>query len=113
MANKELSTRTGFGTCKICDAHKVKICKKVYLDGSMHFVDELNKSWNSSTCPSCYTIRRKLKRRVSKPDSVSCAECKTEFKPKSNIQRFCSEKCKKKYHNDRRQVVLPIPDSNK
>lgn len=101
---KELSTRTGMGTCKKCGAHKVKICKKVYLDGSMHFVDEHNKSWNSSTCPSCYVETRKIKRLVPKPASASCMECKSEFKPKSNVQRFCSLKCKKKHHNDKRSI---------
>lgn len=104
---KELSTRTGYGTCRICDARKVKICKKVYLDGSMHFVDENDKSWNSSTCPSCYVTRRKLKRRVTKPESVSCVECAITFKPKLREQKFCGAKCRQKHHNDRRVLVTP------
>jgi protein-arginine kinase activator protein McsA len=104
---KELSTRTGYGSCKVCGERKIKICKKVYADGSMHFVDEHNKSWNSSTCPSCYVSRRKLKRRVQKPESASCKECSLEFKPKLSKQKFCSDACRKKHHNDLRVLVKP------
>jgi hypothetical protein len=108
---KELSTRTGQGTCKVCNAQKTKICKTVYLDGSMHFVDENNKSWNASTCPSCYSERRKLKRRKPKPESASCVECSTVFKPVKPDQKFCSTKCKQKHHNDKRS--MPGQDHSK
>ena len=107
---KELTTRTGMGTCKVCNKHGVKICKKVYLDGSMHFVDEKDRSWNASTCPDCYSAKRKLKRRVPKPESMSCAECGKDYKPKMNTQKFCSNTCRNKHHNDAKVLVVQVND---
>lgn len=102
---RELATMTGMGTCKVCGAHKVKRLKTTYLDGSMHFVDENNKSWNASTCPSCYSERRKLKRRVHKPEHKSCEQCNKSFVTKMKLQRFCSKSCQKRFNNDKRVLV--------
>lgn len=102
---KELTTRTGYGTCKVCNQRKVKHLVKTYIDGSMHFKDDNNKSWNASTCPECYSKARKLKRRKPKPQARSCKQCKTEFEPKSEKQIYCSKSCQKQYNNDKRSIV--------
>lgn len=104
---KELTSRTGYGTCKVCDQRKPKAIKTMYLDGSCHYVDDKGKSWNASTCPECYSARRKIKRKVHKPHITSCKECGAEFETKSKVQRFCSKSCQKKHNNDKRSLVKP------
>lgn len=102
MDNK-LVSMTNRGTCKKCNVEKTKIVKKVYVDNSYYCVDENNKAWHGSVCPSCYVAQRKISRKQHDPQEVSCVECGTKFMSKSKRNKFCSAKCKIKNFNDKRE----------
>lgn len=61
-----------------------------------HIDPETGKRWMARVCPECMPTIRKTRYRphVELPDTIKCAGCGIDYKPKQRRTTVCSNKCR-------------------
>lgn len=98
LSLKILNINDHYYLCNLKDEKLVKI----YSKSATHISKGLNKlKENGSLEVKSEEGRKKFRRVINKLKLKQCPHCGTGFKPKYNIQKYCSKDCSKKSRQDR------------